>query len=114
MRCWRETGLARTCTPSTWDVKGVVARGRYACPRAPASLIDEVATALAFVMVLVGRLVRLGVLTPARRALFREVQPRRLAHTGRDTDALVPVALLSVVIGGAPVALAVRPRRRET
>ena len=78
-------------------------------------LSDPPPNVVAFVVVPGAVLVRLGVLSEDQvRALSNELKQRRLAHRGTDTGAVIPVALLTLLIGGALVALAVRPRRRAT
>ena len=79
------------------------------------SLPDPPPRVLAYVIAPGNNLVRLGLLSPDQvRALFRELAQRRLAHSGNDTGALVPVALLSLVIGGALLGLSAWPRRKAT
>ena len=76
-------------------------------------LSDPPPPVLSFVVVPGNRLVVLGVLHPDQvRALYRELSRRKLAHTGNDTDALVLVASLTLLSGGALLGLARRPRRK--
>jgi len=76
-------------------------------------LPDPLPRILAFVIAPGNNLVRLGLLSPDQvRALFRELAQRRLAHSGNDTGALVPVAVLSLFIGGALLGLSAWPRRK--
>ena len=52
------------------------------------------------------RVVVLGTLSPDQvRALFRELAERRMATTGNDYSALVSVAVVALVTGGALVGL---------
>jgi hypothetical protein len=76
-------------------------------------LSDPPPHVLVFVVVPGNRVVVLGALRPEQvRTLFRELAQRRFPRTGNDSGAIVLVASLALLSGGALIGLTRRPRRR--
>ena len=67
---------------------------------------------LAFVIDPGDKMVVLGRLSPDQvRALFQELREQRLAHTGNGSSALLLIALVTLISGGALIGLTTWRRR---